>query len=212
MTDTNRPLIISDCDEVLLHMLTHFRDYVGEEHAVDFLWDGGNFMESMRERESGRTLDEVEMWRLLDLFFDTEMDRQTAIPGAIEAMGQLGEVADVVILTNLKDHRAEMRTKQLASHGMNVRVFTNQGPKGPALKAILEEYQPGRAFFIDDIAHHHASVATDAGHVTRLHLVGEPAVAPHVACAFTAGHAHARIDNWAEALPWLLERLDEEKA
>lgn len=211
MIATNRPLIISDCDEVLLHMLTHFRDYLGEAHDVDFLWDGGTFVDSMRQRHNGEPLGEVEMWRLLDLFFDTEMDRQTAIPGAIEAMGELGERADVVILTNLKDHRAEMRTKQLAGHGMNVRVFTNQGPKGPALKKILDEYQPSRAFFIDDIAHHHASVAADAGHVTRLHLVGEPAVAPHVSCAFTAGDAHARIDNWAEALPWLLERLDEEK-
>jgi len=207
----NRPLIISDCDEVLLHMLVHFREYIGEEHEVDFHWEGGNFIDSMRDRASGRTLSEEEMWRLLNLFFDTEMHRQTAISGAVEAMGQLGELADIVILTNLKDHRAENRAAQLAGHGIDARVFTNQGPKGPALKAILEEYRPSRAFFIDDIAQHHASVAQDAGHVTRLHLVGEPAVAPHVACAFTAGDAHARIDNWTEALPWLLERLHEEK-
>lgn len=204
-----RPLIVSDCDEVLLHMLTHFRDYLAEEHGVDFLWEGGNFKDSMRYRESGRILPDEEMWQVLNLFFDTAMDRQTPIPGAVEAMNTLAEHADVVVLTNLKDHRMERRAQQLASHGIDARVFTNQGPKGPALKAILEEYRPGRVFFIDDIAQHHASVAQDAAHVTRLHFVGEPAVAPHVACAFKAGHAHARIDNWAEALPWLLDRLKE---
>lgn len=208
----SRPLIVSDCDEVLLHMLAHFRDFVDEEHAVDFLWEGGSFANSMRSRESGAILSDEEMWRLLNLFFDTEMDRQTPIPGAVEAIGTLAEQANVVVLTNLKDHRMERRALQLAGHGIRARVFTNQGPKGPALKAILEEYRPSRAIFIDDIAQHHASVAEDAGHVGRLHFVGEPAIAPHVSCAFTAGHAHARIDNWAEALPWLLERLQEEDA
>ena len=155
----NRPLIVSDCDEVLLHMLAHFRDFLDEEHAVDFLWEGGSFANSMRSRESGATLSDEEMWRLLNLFFDTEMDRQTPIPGAVEAIGTLAERADVVVLTNLKDHRMERRALQLAGHGIHARVFTNQGPKGPALKAILEEYRPSRAIFIDDIAQHHASVA-----------------------------------------------------
>jgi hypothetical protein len=32
-------------------------------------------------------------------------------------------------------------------------------------------------------------------------------VAAHVPCALKSGHAHARIDAWSEALPWLLETL-----
>ncbi len=207
----SRPLIVSDCDEVLLHMIAHFRDYLGEEHAVDFRWEGGSFAKAMRFRDGGEVVPETEMWRMLDLFFDTQMDRQTPIPGAVEAMGELAEHADVVILTNLKDYRMESRTQQLARLGIDTRVFTNQGPKGPALKAIMEEYRPSRAFFIDDIAQHHASVAEDAGHVTRLHFVGEPLLSPHVDCAFEAGHAHARIDEWSAALPWLIERIEEEK-
>ena len=207
----SRPLVISDCDEVLLHMITHFRDYLGEEHAVDFAWEGGSFVNSMRRQATGEALTEAEMWELLNAFFDTEMHRQTAIPGAVEAMAELGKNADVVILTNLQDHRAERRAQQLADLGIHARVFTNQGPKGPALKRIIEEFGATRVAFIDDIAGHHASVAQDAPQVTRMHLMGEPAVAPHVACAFTAGDAHARIDTWAEALPWLLEKLHQEE-
>lgn len=206
---SRRPLIVTDCDEVLLHMAAHFRDFVGEEHGVDFALDGNSFLNSMRRQATGEVLSEEEMWVLLNLFFDTEMHRQNPIAGAVEAMGTLAEQADVVVLTNLKDHRMETRVAQLAGHGINARVFTNQGPKGPALKAILDEFGADRAFFIDDIAHHHGSVAEEAGHVTRLHFVGEPLMAPYVPCAFTAGQAHARIDNWEEALPWLLERLED---
>lgn len=206
-----RPLVISDCDEVLLHMVAHFRDWLGEMHGVDFAMEGNNFAAALRLRETGEPLDEREIWRLLGGFFDTEMDRQHPIAGAIEGINRLAENADVVILTNLTDERQERRTRQLADHGIDARVFTNQGPKGPALKAILEEYRPSRAIFIDDLAQHHRSAADIVPEVARLHLCGEPLLAPHIDCAHQAGHAHARIDNWAEALPWLIGQLEEGK-
>ena len=125
----------------------------------------------------------------------------------VELGRRLREHADLVVLTNLLDHRQQARTRQLAEHGIDLRVFTNQGPKGPALQAILDEYRPSRAIFIDDLAQHHGSVAQVAPHVGRLHLCAEPMLAPHIDCAHTAGHAHARIDSWSEALPWLLGKL-----
>jgi len=66
--------------------------------------------------------------------------------------------------------------------------------------------------FIDDLAVHHESVATIAPQVHRLHFCGEPAIAAHIPCAHTAGHAHARIDRWDQALPWLIETLHGETA
>mgnify|MGYP006181424831 FL=1 len=101
------------------------------------------------------------------------------------------------------------RLKTLRYYSINARVFTNQGPKGPALKAIIDEYAPTKAVFIDDLAQHHASVADITPHVTRLHLCGEPMIAHAIDCAHKAGHAEARIDRWDEALPWLLERLED---
>jgi len=51
---------------------------------------------------------------------------------------------------------------------------------------------------------HHASVAEHAPEVHRLHMVAEPLLAPAVP---TAEFAHARIDDWPTATPWILERL-----
>ena len=203
----SRPLIISDCDEVLLHMIGPFRDWLGEAHGIDFDMGGGEFANAMTRRETGTVVETAEIWPLLNLFFDSEMHRQHPIDGSVAGIAALREHADVVVLTNLQDHRQETRTRQLADHGLNLRVFTNQGPKGPALQAIIEEYRPSRAIFIDDLAQHHGSVAEVAPQVSRLHLCGEPLIAGHIACAHKAGHAHARIDDWAKALPWLLTRL-----
>ncbi len=205
----NRPLIVSDCDEVLLYMITPFRDWLGETQDIDFALGGKEFHHAMTRKGTGEIIEIQDVWHYLNLFFDSEMGRQSPIPGAVAAIASLREHADIVVLTNLQDHRQENRTRQLADHGIDLRVFTNQGPKGPALEAILEEYRPSRAIFIDDLPQHHDSVAQLLPDVGRLHLCGEPAIAPHIACAHKAGHAHARIDDWHTALPWLLDRLYE---
>jgi hypothetical protein len=202
-----RPLVISDCDEVLLHMVGPFAQWLDEAHDIEFRMVGNDFSKALRHKGSGELVEPGTIWPLLGGFFDTEMHRQTPIPGAVEAMAALAEDADVVILTNLTDRHNEARRQQLAGHGLDVRVFTNQGPKGPALRAILDEYRPSRAAFIDDIASHLGSAAEHAPEIGRLHLCGEPRLAGLIACGYEAGHAHARIDTWDAALPWLRARL-----
>lgn len=202
----SRPLVVTDCDEVLLHMVRHFRDWLGAAHSIEFPLDSNPFA-SMRRCGEAEPLPDDEKWRYLTLFFDTEMDRQTEIEGAAAAMAELSREADVVVLTNLTDDYQAMRTRQLREHGIDAPVFTNQGPKGAALRRIVHEYAPGRVAFIDDLAHHHASAAEVLPDTIRLHFCGEPSIAALVPCALEAGHAHARLDTWAEALPWLLETL-----
>ena len=202
-----RPLLISDCDEVLLHMVAPFKAYVAEAHGVDFAMKDNDFGKAMRYAADGRQVEGPEIWRMLNLFFDTEMYRQHPIVGAVEGINTIAAHADVVILTNLNDERKEARARQLADHGIHARVFTNQGPKGPALRAILDEYRPSRAVFIDDLPQHHASVGEITPDVRRLHLCGEPTLAPHISCAHEAGHAHARIDAWSDALPWIMTNI-----
>lgn len=206
----SRPLIISDCDEVLLYMVAPFKAWLEEGQGVAFNMVGNDFGEAMRWQDSGAVVEPADVWRFLRGFFDSEMHRQAPIPGAVEGINALAEHADVVILTNLTDRHREMRAEQLAGHGIHARVFTNQGPKGPALKAIIDEYQPSRALFIDDLAQHHKSVGEHVPHVRRLHLCGEPMLAGRITCAHQAGDAHARIDSWDEALPWLMNELKKE--
>ncbi|MEO1046289.1 MAG: HAD family hydrolase [Pseudomonadota bacterium] len=204
----SRPLLITDCDEVLLHMVVPFRQWVDEAHGVDFDLSSGDFSTALTDQKTGEILKPERIWALLSGFFDTEMHRQTPIDGAVRGLQAISAVADIVILTNLMDHRRDHRTEQLAKFGITHPVYTNQGPKGAALKAILDERKPSSALFIDDLPQHHDSVGEVAPHVWRLHMIGEPEVAPHIACAETRGHAHIRIDRWNEAQHWIIERLE----
>lgn len=209
----NRPLIISDCDEVLLHMVAPFKEWLETSQGVDFHLEGHNFAEALRWQKDGSLLEPSDIWKMLGGFFDTQMDRQEPIDGAVEAINALSEHADVVVLTNLVDERRDKRAAQLKAVGIEAPVYTNQGPKGPALDKILEEHgRSRRAFFIDDLAQHHASVKEIVPDVTCLHMCGEPMIADAINCAHKAGHADARIDRWDDALPWLMARLEREPA
>ncbi len=199
-----KPLLITDCDEVLLHMVRHFGEWLGDNHDIDFALNGSEFEGAMRRRGDGSTLKGPEMWALLDGFFPNEMDRQTLVPHAREALARIAEVADIVVLTNLQDHCRDHRITQLANHGIVHRVECNQGGKGVPVARLVEEHGASVAVFVDDLATHHESVAKHAPDVFRLHMVAEPSLAPKVP---PAPHAHARIDDWREAQDWILERF-----
>ena len=88
------------------------------------------------------------------------------------------------------------------------RVECNQGGKGGPVARLMAEHGNPVTVFVDDLAVHHESAAKHAPGVHRLHMVSEPALAPDVA---PAPHAHARIDDWQDALVWIATRFAEGK-
>lgn len=202
----NRPLVITDCDEVLMHMVVPFAEWVDAEHGVLFRIEDASFAGALKRKECGTPLEAAEVWPLLDSFFRTEMTRQYPIRGALAAMAAIAEHADIVVLTNVGPDHQQARVDQLASHDFHAPVIGSRGGKGEPVRRLIEQCRPSVAVFIDDLAGHHGSVATEAPDVWRLHLVGEPAIADKIA---PAKHAHARIDDWAAAQDWILARLAE---
>lgn len=199
-----RPLLITDCDEVLLHMVSHFGAWLDGAHDIDFKPNGGEFTDALTCRKTNTVVERERLWPLLDGFFETEMHRQTLIPHAREALHALADHADIIVLTNLTDAFQERRTMQLAALNIHHRVVTNQGGKGAPVARLVAEFAPSAAVFVDDLAVHHESVANHAPEVFRVHMIGEPSLAPGVP---PAPHAHARIDDWRTAHDWIMDRF-----
>ena len=199
----NRPLLISDCDDVLLHFAPHFAEWVAQAHGLVFNLDSPNFGAALRDAD-GEPVTRERIWPLLDHFFDKEMHRQHLVPGAFAALKRIGEAADIVILTNIGDQHHANRIAQLEAFDIRHRVLCNQGGKGPPVAELIADMAPSAAVFVDDLAHHHESVASHAPEVWRLHMIAEPRLA---AISPPAPFAHARIDMWDEALPWILSKF-----
>ena len=196
---TSRPLLITDCDEVLLHMVAHFQEWLGQAHAIDFAFESGDFAGALTHRDGGERVAEERVWPLLTDFFRGEMHRQTLVPGALEALGRIGEVADIVILTNLGEEAHGWRVEQLAAHGIAHEIVCNQGGKGGGAPII--ERHGRRSVFVDDLPNTCVR-AKHAPETWRLHMVAEPRLAPAVP---RAEHAHDRIDDWPTATDWILD-------
>ncbi|MDQ2891726.1 MAG: HAD family hydrolase [Pseudomonadota bacterium] len=201
-----KPLLICDCDEVLLHMVRHFGTWLDEAHDIDFDLTGGSFENSMARRDGSPAPTRDDMWAMLRQFFPGEMHRQTLVPHAADALARIAERADIVILTNLQDDCREPRIEQLAAFGIEHRVECNQGGKGGPVARLVAEYGAPVTVFVDDLAVHHASVAEHAPAVFRLHMIAEPGLAGHVP---PAPHASARIDDWRAAADWIEARFAE---
>jgi len=204
----SRPLLISDCDDVLLHFAPHFALWAEEAHGLCFSLDRPGFAGALTDRD-GQPVPAERVWPLLDLFFDNEMHRQHLVSGAAEALAAIGASADIVILTNIGDQYHANRVAQLEAFDIRHRVLCNRGGKGRPVVELVGEMKPTVTVFVDDLAVHHQSVAKHAPDVWRLHMVAEPRLAAHTP---PAPFAHARIDDWGEALPWIFARLDQGSA
>ena len=54
-----RPLVVTDCDEVLLHMVRHFRAWLDEAHAIEFPLDRNPYA-GMRRRGAAEPMADAE--------------------------------------------------------------------------------------------------------------------------------------------------------
>jgi hypothetical protein len=192
----SRPLIISDCDGVLLNFCDAFIAYLDQEHELELKLESFALSGNIRDR-AGEQVSPARFPALLNGFFETHMATQVPIDGASDSLAALARDCDVVILTNIGEQYAGLRTAELARVGMPYRVVGNLGPKGEPIRALLEEYQPSHAVFIDDLPPHHSSAKSVVPHVHRLHMVAE---APLRHLIPAAPDADARIDEWPQAL------------
>ncbi|WP_417520202.1 hypothetical protein [Minwuia sp.] len=197
--EPGRPLIISDADEVLFAFMAGLETYLqGEGLSFDF----SSFAITGNVKDSdGRALDQAAVRTHLGTFFERHTGELHPVDGAAEALAELSEEAQVVVLSNIPLARRAARASALARHGMDYPLIANEGAKGPAVSALFARAR-APAVFIDDIPHNHASVREHADDVHRLHFVADTRLAKLIP---KADDSHARADTWPEARP-IIER------
>lgn len=153
----NRPLLICDVDEVVLHLIRHLEDYLAGLE-LHFLTNEFRLTGNIASKATGEALSGPEVRHHLDIFFADFTHRQQMVDGADIALNNLARDWDIVLLTNLPgDTNKPAREKLLASLGISYPLVTNSGPKGGAV-AALATGRPGPVVFIDDSPTNHASV------------------------------------------------------
>jgi hypothetical protein len=198
-----RPLIICDADEVLVQFIDSLQAYLLEQ-GIGLSLESFAITGNVRRLATGEKLERAEVAQLIDAFFHDRIEACGPAPGAAEALAALAKRADIQVLSNVPAATQDRRAAALASYGMAYPVRSNSGPKGPVVRDLAAARQ-APVVFIDDLPPHHGSVAEHAPDVFRLHMVATPRLRPLIP---PSPHAHARIDDWPEALAQIEAWLD----
>jgi hypothetical protein len=199
----DRPLIICDVDDVVVHFLKGFdailadMDHVLEAKSFAL---GGNVV----HRESRIEMSTQDVSKLVDDFFISHTEHMEAIEGAVPSLLALSKSATVVMLTNLPHHSRERRIRNLLGHGLPFPVITNSGPKGPAIKH-LAGLTSAPVIFIDDSPNFVESSYEHAPHVKIVHFLHDQRFAVlHQPFPFVSLTAN----RWTEILPHVAKLLE----
>jgi hypothetical protein len=192
----NRPLIICDVDDVVVHFLKGFDTYLSShDHVLElksFALGGNVFHRHTRAEMSSTRVSE-----LVDDYFRDFTEHMETIDQSIESLVQLGEDASVVMLTNLPHHARDKRIRNLQKHGLPFPVITNQGPKGPAIRELASR-TTAPSVFVDDSPNFIQSSYEVAPEVKIIHFLHDERLATiHTPFDFVAHTSR----SWAETKP-----------
>jgi len=191
--DDDRPLIITDADEVLFQFMAGLEAFIIEREMI-FDWSSFALTGNIRDAQTNEPVDADAVKELLADFFDERTAGLASVEGASEALKRLSDRAQIFVLSNVPVEAMPDRIACLRRHGMDYPLIANVGAKGPAVRALIgSAARP--AVFIDDIPHNHKSVAKAAADVLRLHFIAHPGLRTLLD---TAEYADQRLDSWPE--------------
>lgn len=190
--DPDRPLLIVDADEVLFHFMQAFHDFI-VGHGHTFVFRSYALNGNVLACEDGDPLPREAVTSLLDRFFAERTRHIPPDPEAAPAIARLAaDGVQAIVLSNVPETAAADRRMALLAAGIDIALAPWSGPKGSAVAALAARTRRGAAF-VDDIAHHHESVAKSAPEVYRLHYVTHPELRRLLG---PVAAAHDQADDW----------------
>ncbi|QRY69574.1 hypothetical protein JVX98_15430 [Ensifer sp. PDNC004] len=190
----NRPLIVSDIDDVVLEFINPFKAFLkscGHVLLPRSFRLTGNIITHADEQPVA----EPEVKILLDAFYGSQDRWQTPAARAVETLSALSEEADIVFLTAMPPQHATVRRALLDQLGLPYPLLASEEPKGP----IVQKLHGGRTVplvFIDDMLRNLRSVKDHAPSCLPINLMADSdfkALAPKIDADIRA------VADWPEA-------------
>ncbi|MDE2446167.1 MAG: hypothetical protein KGO94_08305 [Alphaproteobacteria bacterium] len=199
----DKPLIICDVDEVIVHFIQDFENFIAPQ---GFHMEPGDPSKPyiVREIKSGKQINTPKIIELIDTFFATRTRDMKPIKGAVEGLQRFTRHANIVMLTNLPHFAGDDRRANLAALGLDFPVITNSGPKGPALSNIAKRVA-GPVVFIDDSQSFIQSAYDHAPHIHLVHFLHDERYSKFVP---ELDYVSLRSNNWQDVSSHVLELLN----
>ena len=198
----DKPLIICDVDEVVLHFVRGLEDYLETRK----LWlDPASFAlnGNIRKKATNEPINASEIGPLLKDFFASCVGSLDAIEGAADSLAELSEAVDVIMLTNMPHEYRDARVDNLHGHGMPYPVVSNSGSKGHAIHALAHQVEKP-VFFLDDTPDNLHSSADTCPDVVNIHFIQDDRFGRHMP---EINRFSLRTNNWNESRTFIWDHL-----
>lgn len=169
LSKDRRPLVVLDVDEVILEFITPFTDFLG---ARGLKFDTASFRlhGNISDAGTGAVLENDAVSGLLDSFFAEQAAWQTVADGAVEAIADLAQSAEVVMLTAMPHKHRDVRRTHLDALGLTYPLLTTEKAKGPAIRQLRGDHARPVAF-VDDLPPNLVSVRAALADAQLFHLM-----------------------------------------
>jgi len=190
----DRPLVVCDVDDVVLHFAAPFQDFLrGEGHEL--LPRSFRLTGNIVSTETRIALEPTEVRRLIEAFFEAQENWQIPTDLVVQTLETLSKDCDVVFLTAMPPRYREHRRRLLDRIGLTFPMIASEEPKGPIMQR-LHAGRPLPTVFIDDMAHNLHSVRDHVAECLLLHMMPD---SPLHLLAPKPAEGIARATDWAHA-------------
>ena len=169
--DPQKPLLICDVDEVVLHFVAPFEEFLASRNAQlkkqSFKLSG-----NIIDLASGDAYSMKQSGELIQEFHNISVDQQAAVDGAVQGLEGLSETYEIVFLTNVAATLTERRRMHLESIGAPYPVLQNEGSKAEMVQSLAKGLT-APIVFIDDLPPHHQSVKAVEPRVNCIHFMAD---------------------------------------
>jgi len=190
----DRPLVVCDVDDVVLHFAAPFQDFLRGE-GYQLLPRSFRLTGNIVSAETQIALEQPDVRRLVEAFFEAQENWQSPFDLVVQTLKTLSGEADVVFLTAMPPRYQEQRRRLLDRLGLAFPLIASEEPKGPIMHR-LHAGRPLPSVFVDDMAHNLHSVRDHLPQSLLLHMMPESPL--HVLAPKPAKDI-MRATDWAHA-------------
>ncbi|MFB9951053.1 hypothetical protein ACFFP0_19575 [Rhizobium puerariae] len=165
----DRPLVVCDVDDVVLHFVAPFQDFLRKE-GHELLPRSFRLTGNIVSIETQAVLEQADVQRLIETFFELQENWQFPFDFVVETLNALSSDADVVFLTAMPPRYWQHRRRLLDRLGLAFPLIASEEPKGPVMRRLHGE-RPLPSIFIDDMAHQLHSVRDHLPQSLLLHMM-----------------------------------------
>ncbi|MBT6203794.1 MAG: hypothetical protein P8Q36_03080 [Alphaproteobacteria bacterium] len=200
----NRPLLITDADEVLFAFMRGFERHLANNGAY-FNWASFRLNGNIIARDSDDPLEIPQVRGLLRSYFEEHTQTMDVVEHAPEMLQHLSRRLQVVVLSNVPHAQRADRAAALHNNGMPFPIISNEGSKADAVETLAAR-TAAPVFFIDDSPNHHDEVKRVADHVVRIHYISDPRLSTLLG---PADASHYRARDWLDIRAFIEDHLDQ---